>query len=66
MSNNYVYYTALINIDGSSVPAYEFEVEPDFVFINFVNSFKFKSSDKNKLSLAITQRPHVLIPSCSF
>jgi hypothetical protein len=28
-----VYYTALINNDGSSVPAYESEVEPDFVFI---------------------------------
>ena len=33
MSNNYVYYTALINNDGSSVPAYESEVEPDFVFM---------------------------------
>ena len=32
MSNNYVYYTALINNDGSSVPAYESEVEPDFEF----------------------------------
>jgi hypothetical protein len=33
MSNNYWYYTALINNDGSSVPAYESEVEPDFVFM---------------------------------
>ena len=33
MSNNYVYYTALINNDGSTVPAYESEVEPDFVFM---------------------------------
>ena len=33
MSNNYLYYTALINNDGSSVPAYESEVEPDFVFM---------------------------------
>jgi hypothetical protein len=32
MSNNYVYYTALINNDGSSVPAYESEVEPPFEF----------------------------------
>ena len=32
-STNYVYYTALINNDGSSVPAYESEVEPDFVFM---------------------------------
>jgi hypothetical protein len=32
-NNNYLYYTALINNDGSSVPAYESEVEPDFVFM---------------------------------
>ena len=32
MSNNYVYYTALINNDGSSAPAYESEVEPPFEF----------------------------------
>ena len=32
MSNNYLYYTALINNDGSSVPAYESEVEPPFEF----------------------------------
>ena len=32
MSNNYVYYTALINNDGSTVPAYESEVEPPFEF----------------------------------
>ena len=32
MSNNYLYYTALINNDGSSVPAYVSEVEPDFEF----------------------------------
>jgi len=31
-STNYVYYTALINNDGSSVPAYESEVEPPFEF----------------------------------
>ena len=33
MSNNYVYYTALINNDGSQTPSYESEVEPDFVFM---------------------------------
>jgi len=32
MSNNYLYYTALINNDGSSVPSYESEVEPPFEF----------------------------------
>jgi hypothetical protein len=32
-SSNYLYYTALINNDGSSLPAYESEVEPDFVFM---------------------------------
>ena len=32
MSNNYVYYTALINNDGSTVPAYESEFEPPFEF----------------------------------
>ena len=31
-NNNYLYYTALINNDGSSVPAYESEVEPPFEF----------------------------------
>ena len=31
-STNYVYYTALINNDGSTVPAYESEVEPPFEF----------------------------------
>ena len=33
MSNNYLYYTALINNDGSQTPSYESEVEPDFVFM---------------------------------
>ena len=33
MSNNYVYYTALINNDGSQTQAYESEIEPDFVFM---------------------------------
>ena len=33
MSNNYLYYTALINNDGSQRPAYENEIEPDFVFM---------------------------------
>ena len=33
MSNNYLYYTALINNDGSSSPAYESEVKPDFVLM---------------------------------
>jgi hypothetical protein len=32
MSNNYLYYTALINNDGSTAPAYESEVEPPFEF----------------------------------
>jgi hypothetical protein len=32
MSNNYLYYTALINNDGSVKPTYESEVEPDFIF----------------------------------
>ena len=32
MSNNYVFYTALINNDGSTVPAYESEFEPPFEF----------------------------------
>ena len=32
-NNNYLYYTALINNDGSQTPAYESEVEPDFVFM---------------------------------
>ena len=32
MSNNYVYYTALINNDGSRAEAYESEIEPAFEF----------------------------------
>jgi len=32
MSNNYLYYTALINNDGSTIPANESNVEPDFIF----------------------------------
>ena len=32
MSNNYLYYTALINNDGSQTPAYESEFEPPFEF----------------------------------
>ena len=30
MSNNYFYYTALINNDGSTIPSIESNVEPDF------------------------------------
>ena len=33
MSNNYFYYTALINNDGSTIPSIESNVEPDFVFM---------------------------------
>ena len=33
MSNNYLYYTALINNDGSTIPSIESNVEPDFVFM---------------------------------
>jgi len=33
MSNNYLYYTALINNDGSVKTTYESEVEPDFIFM---------------------------------
>ena len=32
-NNNYLYYTALINNDGSREEAYESEIEPDFVFM---------------------------------
>jgi hypothetical protein len=32
MSNNYLYYKALINNDGSQTPAYESEFEPPFEF----------------------------------
>jgi len=31
-SSDYLYYTALINNDDSTLPAYESEFEPDFVF----------------------------------
>ena len=30
--SNYLYYTALINNDGSIIPANESNVEPDFIF----------------------------------
>ena len=33
MSNNYLYYTALINNDGSTIPSIESNVEPDFIFM---------------------------------
>ena len=33
MSNNYLYYTALINNDGSTIPSTESNVEPDFIFM---------------------------------
>jgi len=32
MSNNYLYYTALINNDGSTIPSTESNVEPNFIF----------------------------------
>jgi len=32
MSNNNVYYTALINNDGSTIPSIESNVEPNFIF----------------------------------
>ena len=32
MSNNYLYYTGLINNDGSTIPANESNVEPYFIF----------------------------------
>jgi len=33
MSNNYLYYTALINNYGSTIPSTESNVEPDFIFM---------------------------------
>jgi len=32
VSNNYVYYTALINNDGSTIPSIKSNVEPNFIF----------------------------------
>ena len=32
MSNNYLYYTALINNDGSTIPSIESNVESKFIF----------------------------------
>ena len=54
MSNNYLYYTALINNDGSSVPAYESEVEPDFVFME----------DRKVALLPNPEEYEVCVPSC--
>jgi len=33
MSKNYLYYTALINNDGSTIPSTESNVEPYFIFM---------------------------------
>ena len=55
MSNNYVYYTALINNDGSQTPAYESEIEPDFVFME----------DRKVALLPNPEEYEVAVQSCS-